>query len=133
MAIFNNRKPLPKTIKIKAPTLLAKYRLQNKYCELCAHKGKLEAYRLEIHHLIPGAGRTDEIWNIIRLCGPCHDSATLHKHGVKAKHVNYQFFAIKYLKDEISEEKLLILNLEIEVWDAINRIEESKNEIINFG
>jgi hypothetical protein len=29
--------------------------------------------RLEIHHVLGGAHRIDAFWNLVRLCGNCHD------------------------------------------------------------
>jgi hypothetical protein len=30
-------------------------------------------HRLEIHHVLGGAHRIDAFWNLVRLCGNCHD------------------------------------------------------------
>ncbi len=129
MAITQDRKPLPKTIKIKSPSLKAKYRKENKHCELCLLDGLLNAYQLETHHILPGLNRTDELWNIMRLCKKCHFSATEHIHGATAKRVNYKCFAIKYLKDEITNEKLERLGVDSEVWEYIHAIDGVKNEL----
>jgi hypothetical protein len=32
--------------------------------------------RLEIHHVLGGAHRIDARWNLVRLCGNCHDWVT---------------------------------------------------------
>jgi len=32
--------------------------------------------RLEIHHVLGGAHRIDAPWNLVRLCGNCHDWVT---------------------------------------------------------
>ena len=32
--------------------------------------------RLEIHHVLGGAHRIDKPWNLVRLCGNCHDWVT---------------------------------------------------------
>ncbi len=32
--------------------------------------------RLEIHHVLGGAHRIDAFWNLVRLCGNCHDWVT---------------------------------------------------------
>jgi hypothetical protein len=32
--------------------------------------------RLEIHHVLGGAHRIDAAWNLVRLCGNCHDWVT---------------------------------------------------------
>jgi hypothetical protein len=32
--------------------------------------------RLEIHHVLGGAHRIDACWNLVRLCGNCHDWVT---------------------------------------------------------
>ncbi len=128
MALTNDRKPLAKTIKIKSSTLISKYRKDNKHCELCLLDGLLDAYHLETHHILPGINRTDEIWNIMRLCRKCHDSATIHIHGETAKRVNHKCFAIKYLKNEITSEKLESLGVDIEVWEYIHAIDGVKNE-----
>ena len=31
------------------------------------------SHRLEIHHVLGGAHRIDKFWNLVRLCGNCHD------------------------------------------------------------
>jgi len=33
-------------------------------------------HRLEIHHVLGGAHRIDAFWNLVRLCGNCHEWVT---------------------------------------------------------
>jgi len=98
---IGNRKPEPKKGKITNPELIKYYKNDFPYCELC---GKTN--RLEIHHIIGGIYRTDELWNIVHLCHWCHYRATEHANGSKAKALNDQIFEMKFEKQEITKEKL---------------------------
>jgi hypothetical protein len=51
---------------VRAPDRVSYYRQQNPLCSFC------EAPRAEVHHIIGGAGRSDEWCNFLSVCRRCH-------------------------------------------------------------
>jgi 5-methylcytosine-specific restriction endonuclease McrA len=102
---LNSRPILPKSVKITNKPLSQWYKSQHKQCEICVLDGVISS-PVQLHHIIPGTGRTDEIWNIICLCEGCHRLATEHINGASAQQFNILLFALKYLKGEITQKKL---------------------------
>jgi hypothetical protein len=81
-----NRLPMPKNTKHKSPALVASYKDENQYCERCKAVSITETGGLgklvvatETHHIVPGIYRTDEAWNLVRLCHECHVLCTNHQ------------------------------------------------------
>jgi hypothetical protein len=110
MALVNNRPPMPKTPKVKNSLLIQLYKRQNPHCEVCILDGDLHD-ATDLHHIIPGTGRTDEPFNIIHLCQRHHTEATEHINGRAAQLFNIMLLAIKLLKYEVDEKKLMELRL----------------------
>jgi hypothetical protein len=110
MAIVNDRSPMPKNLKIKNTSFIQLYKRQNPHCEVCILDGVLNP-ATDLHHLVPGIGRTDEIWNVIHLCQKHHTDATIHIKGNSGILFNYTLFTLKLLKLEITEEKLINLGI----------------------
>ena len=98
------------------------YKRRFNYCENCAIFGDHKQSSIELHHIIPGS-RDDYTWNIINLCTPCHEKATYHKEGAKARFSNAWLFAIKHLKGEIGMKKLFDLGFEEETRHALYILE----------
>lgn len=86
--------------KVKNKQLIRKYCMTNSRCEYCE-----STYQLELHHICGGIYRTDELWNIIRLCHECHEKATTHnlKYGGDAPDFNMMLIRSKILKCELLE------------------------------
>jgi 5-methylcytosine-specific restriction endonuclease McrA len=98
---------LAKFKKIKDKQLLSDYAEANTFCEHCKHyNNRLNAYYLELHHILSGTYRTDELWNIIILCRKCHVLSTEHIAGIDAYERNYENLMVKLAKGEIDEQKL---------------------------
>lgn len=97
-------------MKIVNPSLGISYRKEYDYCEACAKlEGKFPVRsRLELHHIYGGDYRTDEQWNYIVLCHEHHERATTHnlEYGAGSLEWNIKYLGIKYLKLEITDEKL---------------------------
>jgi hypothetical protein len=115
------RKPTPKIGKITNTASRQKYKRNNPHCEVCLLEGIIHP-ATELHHIIPGLGRTDEEWNHINLCQSRHQEATQHVHGRSAQLFNVLLFGIKLLKKEITYKKLQELNLLEEVKLAAEKI-----------
>jgi len=79
--------------KIKNKQLLEIYVVHNNKCEDCG-----ETYNLELHHILGGTYRTDELWNLVRLCKKCHYKA--HENTKESRKVWLKY---KYQKGEIFE------------------------------
>jgi hypothetical protein len=116
---LDGRPPRPKGVKVSDKTLCTRYRKANQFCEVCWLNGRTRGVGLELHHLIPGYGRTDEIWNLIMLCHECHMLCTEHIHGVKAKERNLVCWVIKWFKSEVSITKLIELDLVVPLRKAV--------------
>jgi hypothetical protein len=111
----HSRLPAVKVGRYRNDFIIQTYKRQFNYCEYCALDGYDITTGLELHHIIGGVGRNDKLWNIIHLCRPCHELATTHKNGVVAVSYNLSFFALKYLKGEISDKTLDEIQLKDEV------------------
>lgn len=114
-----------------------KYRENNDYCEACAKLHGIYPVRsnLELHHILGGNNRTDQIWNFIILCDKHHRKATYHNfEGINAKRWNQLFVSIKKLKGEYNDRLLLIFDEE-EISYLCNEISKSDNYLngLRFG
>ena len=118
-------------MKKKSQATVSKYRSEFDYCEACA---KLEGSypvrtTLEVHHIIGGIDRTDEVWNIITICREHHIRATYHnlQYGVGAKGWNKRFVALKILKGEMTEDGFNIFGFHIpEIDKLVDEMKDSK-------
>lgn len=107
---LNGQPPRPKEVKIHDEFLKKSYKKDNPYCEVCWLGGLIRDSGIETHHIIPGHGRTDELWNIIRICREHHMECTYHVAGYdKAYQGNLVCLAIKWLKNEITRQKIIEL------------------------
>lgn len=123
---LTNRPIIPKNPKVRNKPFVDLYRYDNPNCEVCLLDGLIIS-RDDIHHIIPGL-RLDLIWNIISLCRNHHICATEHINGNEAKKFNMLLFAIKYLKNEITDKKLLELEIIEQVLLAASFIEDKFNK-----
>lgn len=99
----NHTRPImPKVPKIRNAPMVDKYRSDHPHCETCQLNGDIRPAD-DVHHLCPGTGRTDEIWNIIRLCRGCHILVTEHIGGEEARRLNLICVAIKLVRKEMKE------------------------------
>lgn len=107
---LGNRRPRPRSVKVQDPYLKKTYGKANPYCEACLLEGVQNSFQIELHHIIPGHGRTDEIWNIIRICKKHHTQATYHIVGLEALQANVILLSIKWLKGELPKQKIYELS-----------------------
>jgi hypothetical protein len=120
----HNRSITPKSGKYKNCLLIQDYKRRFNYCENCAIFGIDIFTGLELHHIEPGTNRVDRAWNIIHLCHSCHNNATIHKNGSKAILFNSWLSGIKYLKKEISDNRLKQLNKHKQTLLAVSCLKE---------
>ncbi len=108
---------------ISSPKTLRDYRKANDFCEACARLEKSYPVRdgLELHHIMGGTERTDEIWNLIRVCHLHHELATTHnlEYGSSSHSQNSMYFAIKILKGEFDSRRALDLGMSTYEYGAI--------------
>jgi hypothetical protein len=123
---LTNRPIIPKQPKIKNSQLVKHYRSQHKQCEVCVLDGEYTPAD-DLHHIIPGHGRTDQIWNIIMLCRKHHILCTEHIQGERGKRMNIMMLAIKYLKAEIGDTRLRQIGLYDETMVAVPLLEKQFN------
>lgn len=100
---------LQKNPKIVNPAVREVYKEAFPYCEACAKLDGLYPVTnsLELHHILPGNDRTDEIWNFIHLCNKHHRLSTHHAVGGENHGIwNSKYWAIKYLKAEITMDQI---------------------------
>jgi hypothetical protein len=126
MAI-GNRPPAPKTPKIKNSELIQWYKYNFPYCELSRLEGKYITTGVETHHIEPGLGRTDELWNLIRIVHWKHMLCTTHIYGAQAVQNNYICFGLKFIKGEIKQAKLE----ELGKWDEVRFVVKELRPIYN--
>lgn len=89
--------------KVKDPMLLRHYASDNRKCELCWNERRVLVLEpLHIHHIFNAAYRTDELWNVIRLCQDCHMNLA---HGVYCAETRAQCIEIKQGKGEWDAER----------------------------
>lgn len=97
----------PKIPKVRNSQLKKWYRSEYPYCEVCILEDFYNVVDIELHHIIPGDGRTDKKWNIISLCRKHHREATYHSTEYNhAKDSNAACFCIKLFKGEISLDRI---------------------------
>ena len=116
--------------KTKNPTLVTEYKKEFPHCEACAYlEGVYPVREIQTHHIFGGNLRTDEIWDLINVCPPHHDRGTTHhlKYGSNAKEMNKQYLAIKFIKEEISIDKLEELGVCEDVLSYAGEIMDSEN------
>jgi 5-methylcytosine-specific restriction endonuclease McrA len=93
---------LTKFNKVKDPALLRDYAWDNPRCELCWKLDRKQVFdALHIHHIHNAHYRTDELWNIIRLCMGCHDQA----HGQAKAEIRALCIEIKQGKSQWDAER----------------------------
>ncbi len=132
--ISDGRGIQPKSQKIRNTQHRSFYRSQHPFCEICIlETGYYNTTGTELHHIIPGDGRTDELWNMISVSRKHHNDCTTHIQGSKADLPNIICFAVKLLKGEISTDRLEKLGKLKEVWQAAGQLQGAFDKYVKRG
>lgn len=76
---------------------------QERRCQVCL--GKADWRGFSVHHLIRGAGRSDEDCNWILVCGSCHDRCPGHDGSEYPKLTLGEMLTCKVLADPIEYDR----------------------------
>lgn len=63
--------PSPNIVRYRG--VVADYRRRWQFCQVC--EVPLTSAQCDVHHIVGGAGRSDERCNLLRLCTGCHDES----------------------------------------------------------